>query len=212
MVGEGVLLTALNHDNVDSILVIGRRPCGVEHSKLKEIIHQDFLNFSIIEEQLKGYQACFFCLDVSSVGMKEEAYRRTTYDITMEAASVLVKLNPEMTFCYVSGAGTDSTERGPLMWARVKGKTENDLAKLSFKAVYAFRPGLLKPVAGQKNLNVLFKAIAWPFPLWKLLFPGSVSTIEDVGLAMINAALYGYSRKVLENSDIAKLAENKKGI
>jgi uncharacterized protein YbjT (DUF2867 family) len=209
MVGEGVLLTALRHEDVESVLVIGRRPCMVTHSKLKELIHRDFFNYSAIEDQLQGYDACFFCLGVSSVGMNERDYSRVTYDLTMQAAEVLSRCNPAMTFCYVSGTGTDSTEQGRIMWARVKGRTENHLAKLPFKSVYAFRPGLLKPLDGQRNVKPIFKAVAWPFPLWKALFPDAVSTIEDVGLAMINATLYGYQKKVLENPDIARLARNK---
>lgn len=206
MVGEGVLLKALNHEDVESVLAVGRRPCMVMHTKLKEIIHHDFFDYSDIEEQLQGYDACFFCLGVSSMGMNERDYSRITYDLTMQAATVLSRYNPAMTFCYVSGTGTDSTEQGRIMWARVKGRTENHLAKLPFKSVYSFRPGLLKPINGQRNVKPLFKVFAWPYPLWKVLFPGAVSTIADVGLAMINATLYGYSKKVIENRDIAQLA------
>jgi len=206
MVGEGVLLKTLEAQEVESVLVIGRRPCNIVHSKLKELIHHDFFDYSAIEEQLRGYNACFFCLGVSSVGMNEQAYTKTTYELTIHSATVLLKYNPSMTFCYISGTGTDSTEKGRLMWARVKGKTENDLAKLPFKSVYSFRPGLLKPVAGQKNVKRIFKIIAFPFPLWKILFPTGVSTLSDLGKAMINASLYGYSKNVLENADIAKLA------
>jgi hypothetical protein len=209
MVGEGVLLTALNHEDVESILVIGRRPCMATHPKLKEIIHHDFFDYSNIEEQLKGYHACFFCLGVSSVGMNERDYSRITYDLTMQAATVLSRYNPTMTFCYVSGTGTDSTEMGRIMWARVKGKTENHLAKLPFKSVYSFRPGLMKPINDQRNVKPLFKVLAWPYPLWKFLFPRTVSTLADVGLAMINATLYGYPKQVLENLDIAQLARTK---
>lgn len=206
MVGEGVLLKALNHPDVESVLVVGRRPCMVAHPRLKEIIHHDFFDYSSIEGRLTGYNACFFCLGVSSVGMNERDYTRTTYDLTMQGATVLSRCNPGMTFCYVSGTGTDSTEQGRIMWARVKGRTENHLAKLPFKAVYAFRPGLIKPMDGQKNVKPLFKAAAWTYPLWKALFPGAVSTLEDVGQAMINATLYGYPKRILENVDIARLA------
>lgn len=210
MVGEGVLLTALGHDEVESILVIGRKPCGVVHSKLKEIIHKDFFDFSPIENELKGFDACFFCLGVSSVGMSEPDYTRITYDLTMVAAKILSRLNPNMTFCYVSGMGTDSSEKGRIMWARVKGKTENDLAKLPFKFVYAFRPGLIKPVDRQKNIKPILKLVTAPFPLWRFLFPKSVSTLTDIGLAMINVTLTGYSKKVLENVDVAQCARLKK--
>src|SRR6266508_2253769 len=146
MVGEGVLHICLNHPNVEQILVINRKPCGVQHPKLKEIIHTDFYNLSSIEDQLIGYNACFFCLGISSVGMKEADYFKVTYTLTMHVAETLSRHNPDMTFCYISGAGTDSTEKGRIMWARVKGKTENDLMKLPFRDVFAFRPGFIKPI------------------------------------------------------------------
>ena len=211
MVGEGVLLEALNHENVESVLVINRRPCMVNHPKLKEIIHKDFFNYTDVEKQLKGYNGCFFCLGVSSIGMNEEDYKHVTYDLTIQAATVLSGLNPAMTFCYVSGTGTDSSEHGRVMWARVKGKTENDLSKLPFKAVYLFRPGLIKPTKGQKNVKTIFKVIAWFYPLWKALLPRFVCTLKDLGLAMINVLLSGYSKNILENPDIALLAGTKKG-
>jgi uncharacterized protein YbjT (DUF2867 family) len=212
MVGEGVLLKALDHGDVEAVLVIGRRSCGVTHSKLRELIQSDFYDYSAIEAQLKGWNACFFCLGVSSIGKSEEEYRRVTYDLTMQAALTLSRLNPDMTFCYISGAGTDATENGCLMWARVKGRTENHLTKLPFKAAYSFRPGLMKPVKGQKNVKPIFKVAAWPYPLWKVIFPRTVCTLEDLGLAMIHAARDGYSSPVLENLDIARLArsENRK--
>jgi hypothetical protein len=206
MVGEGVLYEALNHDNVESVLVIGRRTCLVTHPKLTELIHSDFFDYSSIEERLRGYHACFFCLGVSSVGMNERDYSRITYDLTMHMATTLSRLNPSMTFCYVSGTGTDSTEQGRVMWARVKGRTENHLRRLPFKAVYSFRPGLMKPTKGQRNVKPLFRVLAWPYPLWKSLFPRTVCTLKDLGRAMINAALDGYSKDILENSDITQLA------
>jgi uncharacterized protein YbjT (DUF2867 family) len=207
MVGQGVLLTALDHPLVESVLVIGRRSCRVQHTKLKEFLHQDFYNYSSIEDHLKGYNACFFCLGVSSVGMNEKDYTRITYDLTMQAATTLAKLNPDMTFCYVSGTGTDSTEQGRMMWARVKGKTENQLKKLPFKSVYLFRPGLMKPVKGQKNLKPIFKAAGLLYPLLKVLSPRNVCTLEDVGLAMIHAVEVGYQKQILENLDITQLAK-----
>ena len=207
MVGEGVLLTALDHEDVASVLVIGRSPCKVAHQKLKEIIHDDFFDFKSIEEQLSGYDACYFCLGVSSVGMKESEYTRITYDLTMHVAKVLSRCNSSMTFCYVSGTGTDGSERGRIMWARVKGRTENDLASLPFKAVYSFRPGLIKPISGQRHVKAIFKVVAWPFPVWKLLFPGTVCTLADIGHAMINVSLHGYEKRVLENKDIARCAK-----
>jgi uncharacterized protein YbjT (DUF2867 family) len=206
MVGDGVLYESLHHEDVESVLVIGRRPCNVEHPKLKEIVHRDFYDYSIIEAQLKGYNACFFCLGVSSLGKKEDEYRRITYDLTLQAARALSKINPDMTFCYVSGSGTDSSEKGRIMWARVKGKTENDLAKLPFKNVFLFRPGLIKPIKGLTHAFTLAKAAGALYPVWKLLFPRYVCTLEDVGRAMIRAAADGYSKNIIECTDIAILA------
>ena len=151
MVGEGVLHECLQHPSVSTVLVINRKPCGVVHPKLKEIIHADFFNLSAIESQLSGYNACFFCLGMSSVGMNEAGFTKGAYTLTMHVAETLCKVNKDMTFCYISGAGTDSTEKGKTMWARVKGKTENDLMKLPFKKVYNFRPGYLHPTKGLKN-------------------------------------------------------------
>lgn len=206
MVGEGVLLECLKHPIVESVLAISRRPCNVTHPKLNELLHQDFFDYSTIENRLQGYDACFFCLGVSSVGMKEAEYTHTTYDLTMQAATTLSKLNPGMTFCYVSGTGTDSTEQGRLMWARVKGRTENHLARLPFKAVYSFRPGLMKPTKGQKNVKTIFKVFGFSYPVWKFLSPKNVCALEEVGLAMIQVVQVGYSKQILENLDIAQLA------
>jgi hypothetical protein len=188
------------------VLVIGRRPCNIKHPKLKEILHHDFFDYSTIESQLKGYNACFFCLGVSSVGMKEAEYTRVTYDLTMQAATTLSRLNPDMTFCYVSGTGTDSTEQGRLMWARVKGRTENQLSRLPFKSVYSFRPGLMKPTKGQKNVKTIMKVVGYSYSFWKFLSPKNACMLEEVGLAMIQAARVGSSKKILENLDIAQLA------
>jgi uncharacterized protein YbjT (DUF2867 family) len=209
MVGEGVLHVALNNPQVSSILVIGRRSCGAQHTKLKELIHSDFFNFSTIEPQLKGYNACFFCLGVSSIGMNEQDYRRTTYDVTMHAAQTLSRLNPDMTFCYISGEGTDSTEKGRLMWARVKGKTENDLMKLPFKAVYNFRPGFIKPIKGMKNTLTYAKPLYYLYPLFRFLLPSHGCTLEDLGRAMISVSVSGYSKHTIENSDIALLGKQR---
>jgi hypothetical protein len=209
MVGEGVLLESLKHPSVESMLVIGRRPCNIKHPKLSEILHKNFFDYADIENSLWGYDACFFCLGVSSVGMKEAEYTRITYDLTMQAATTLSKLNPAMTFCYVSGTGTDSTEQGRLMWARVKGRTENHLSRLPFKSVYSFRPGLMKPAEGQKNVKTIFKVLGYSYPIWKFLSPKNVCTLEEVGLAMVQAVRVGYPKKVLENLDIAQLARAK---
>ena len=202
MVGEGVLHECLQHPNVELVLVINRKSCGVEHPKLKEIIHKDFFDLTAIEEQLTGYNACYYCAGVSSVGKNEDEYKRITYDLTMSFAKTLIKLNPEMTFCYISGAGTDSTEKGRSMWARVKGKTENDLMKLGFKAAYAFRPGYIQPTKGLRNTYNMYKVAAPFYPLWKLLFPKYVTTLREIGLAMINLTMYESSKQILECRDI----------
>jgi hypothetical protein len=206
MVGEGVLLVTLNHPHVESVLSISRRPCGIVHPKLKEIVRKDFYNYTDIEEELKGYNACFFCLGVSSVGMKEEDYKRVTYDLTIATAGTLAGLNAEMTFCYVSGTGTDSSEKGRQMWARVKGRTENSLTKLPFKAVYNFRPGFIKPVEGQKHAFKVAVALGKIYPLLKAVFPKYVCTCKDIGLAMIHASQTGCKKVIVENVDIAILA------
>jgi uncharacterized protein YbjT (DUF2867 family) len=211
MVGEGVLHEALKHPDVESILVIGRRSCNVKHHKLKELLHTDFFDYSTLGERLRGFNACFFCLGVSSVGMNEQDYSRITYDLTMQAARTLSGFNPDMTFCYISGTGTDSTEKGRSMWARVKGKTENHLTRLPYKAVYLFRPGLMKPTKGQKNVKPLFKVLGLLYPLWKVLSSKNVCTLEEVGLAMIQAAQTGYTKQILENKDIAQLASINSG-
>lgn len=207
MVGEGVLLHCLNSPEVEQVLILNRRPSGFTHPKLKEVIVADFYNLSPVKEQLKGYNACFFCLGTSSVGMNEADYRRITYDLTMHMGQTLSALNPDMTFCYVSGSGTDSTEQGRLMWARVKGKTENDLMKLPFKQVYAFRPGFMKAVKGQKNTLKAYNYLAWTYPLLRAVAPGIACTLNEVGQAMINTVTKGYPKKVLEVKDMVQLAK-----
>ncbi|HVW14437.1 MAG TPA: hypothetical protein VHB54_11455 [Mucilaginibacter sp.] len=206
MVGEGVLHECLQHPMVDRVLIVNRRPLGIKHPKLTEVIHTDFFDISPIEDQLKGYNACFFCLGVSSVGMKEAEYYRLTYTLTLGFAQTLAKLNPAMTFEYISGASTDSTEKGRMMWARVKGKTENDLAKLPFKKEYNFRPGYMHPTPGLKNTNKYYKYITWLYPILRRITPNSVSKLSDLGLAMINAAFYGYDKQILQVKDINYLA------
>jgi uncharacterized protein YbjT (DUF2867 family) len=205
MVGEGVLHEALRHPDVDTVLVIGRRSCGLKLPKLKEVVHSDFYDYSAIEKSLYGFNACFFCLGVTSIGKKEDEYRRLTYDLTMQAARALSRINPDMTFCYVSGAGTDSTEQGCQMWARVKGKTENDLMKLPFKAVYMFRPGYIKPTKGLRHAFKASIVLGWFYPILHALFAKYVCTLEEVGLAMIQVCRKGYSGKVLECRDIQEI-------
>jgi len=205
MVGEGVLLECLNHPDVEQVLVINRRPGGVSHPKLREIILGDFFNLAPIEQRLIGFNACFFCLGVSSVGMSKEEYERITYVLTLGVAQLLAKLNPEMTFCYVTGAGTDSSEQGRVAWARVKGAAENALLRL-FKQAYMFRPGFMKATAGQKNVKSYYKWIAWLYPMGRAFYPAGFCTLQEVGLAMIEVVRNGYSKKILEVRDIVKLA------
>jgi uncharacterized protein YbjT (DUF2867 family) len=210
MVGQGVLRECLLCPDVGSVLTVGRSETGQRHSKLREITHTDFTDFTPLAHELAGYDACFFCLGASSAGMSEADYTRLTYDFTLAAASVLAALNPGMTFIYVSGAGTDSTERGRSMWARVKGRTENALLKLPFKAAYLFRPAAIQPLHGIVSKTRLYRvsyAVAGPFlPLLKALLPGTVTTTERIGRAMINAAKLGAPKHVLETRDINALA------
>jgi hypothetical protein len=207
MVGEGVLHECLQHNDVEAVLVINRKPCGITHPKLKEIIHADFFNLQPIESQLQNYNACFFCLGVSSVGKREAVYYRLTYTLTMHVAETLVKLNNNMTFCYISGSGTDSTTKGKLMWARVKGRTENDLAKLPFKKVYNFRPAVLQPTKGLKNTLRIYTYLGWMIPVMKPLMPGYFCTLKQLGLAMIYAATKGAEKQTLETKDIIALSK-----
>lgn len=205
MVGEGVLLECLAHPQVRTVLSVSRKPIGVTHPKLKEYIVSDFLSLKENDETLKGYDACFFCAGVSSVGMKEAEYTGITYDTTLAFANA-VNPKAQMTFAYVSGAGTDSSEKGRIMWARVKGKTENDLIKLPFKQVFAFRPGAMKYTEGQKNVSKMNKFLSWLYPAFKTLFPNTANTLRQLGQAMIYAAQNGYEKKVVEVSDIKILA------
>jgi uncharacterized protein YbjT (DUF2867 family) len=209
MVGQGVLRECLLDTDIESVLAVGRSVSGQTNPKLREIVHDNFLDFSGIESQLAGYDACFFCLGVSSLGMDDERYRHLTYDITMAAATVLARLNPGMVFVYVTGRGTDSTEKGPLMWARVKGKTENDLLKLPFKAAYMFRPAGIQPLHGIRSKTGWVQAIyVVSAPLLSLLnrvAPAYMTTTEQVGRAMIKVARDGYPKPILESEDINRV-------
>ena len=205
MVGEGVLHECLLHPDVEQVLVVGRKTCGISHPKLKEILHSNFQDITPIADQLKGYNACFFCLGVSSIGLKEDEYSKLTYDLTVHFATVLSDLNPDTTFCYVSGAGTDSSEKGKSMWARVKGRTENQLLRLPFKKAYMFRPGYMHATAGAKNTLKYYKYISWMYPIFKVILPNKVSTLSDVGNAMINTVNKGPEKRILEVKDINEL-------
>ena len=207
MVGEGVLHECLLSPDVEKVLVVSRRPCGVTDPKLSEIIFENFFDLSPVESSLSGYNACFFCLGVSSVGMKKADYEKMTYDLTMEFAKTLAKVNPDMRFCYISGAGTDSSEKGRLHWARVKGKTENDLQKLGFSKTYLFRPGILKPTKGLKNTLGFYKWIGWTMPVFETLMPFMVSSLAQLGQAMIHVVTHGYEKNILEVKDIKILSK-----
>jgi len=209
MIGQGVLRECLLDPRVTEVLVIGRGPCGQVNPKLRELIHSDFFDYSAIEGELTGLDACCFCLGVTSAGLDESAYSRMTHDLTLAAATVLARLNPAMTFCYISGAGADSSEQGRIMWARVKGRIENALLRLPFKAVHVFRPGAIQPLHGIRSRTALYRAlyaILGPFlPLLKALSPDSLTTTEQLGKAMLQAGLVGAPKAILEMPDINRL-------
>lgn len=206
MVGKGVLLECLDHPQVSEILLINRRPISIKNSKLKEIIHQDFGNYNSIADQLKGYDAAYLCMGISAAGLKEEKYKEITYDYTLALAKTLFENNPNMTITYVSGEGTDSTEKGRVMWARVKGKTENDLLKMGFKQAFMYRPGAIIPLKGIKSGTRLYQFFydyfMWLIKLLKFLFPKSIVNTTQLGLSMINVTLKGYSKNILRPADI----------
>jgi uncharacterized protein YbjT (DUF2867 family) len=210
MVGQGVLRECLQEADIDLVRTIGRTPAGIQHPKLSELTHRDLWDYSAIEGSLTGFDACFFCLGVSSAGKKEEAYQRVTYELTMAAAETLSRLNPNMTFIYVTGAGTDSTERGRSMWARIKGKTENALLRMPFKAAYMFRPGLIQPLHGARSKTPAYRIplmILKPIIPWlRRAFPNSVLTTEQIGRAMIAVAKHGAAKRILESKDINAIA------
>jgi uncharacterized protein YbjT (DUF2867 family) len=206
MVGQGVLRECLLDPQVQRVVTIGRTPTGAQQPKLREIVHRDLWHYAEIESDLSGFDACFFCLGVSSAGMKEEEYARITYGITMAAAETLSRLNPQMTFIYVSGAGTDSTGKGRSMWARVKGKTENALLQLPFAGAYMFRPGMIQPLHGIKPktawYRVIYDVLRPLMPLLRRIFPNQVVTTEEIGRAMLAVARRGYPKPILETKDI----------
>jgi uncharacterized protein YbjT (DUF2867 family) len=209
MVGQGVLRECLLDPAVDSVVAIGRSAAGQQHTKLREIVRGDLSNLSDISAELAGFDACFFCLGVASSGMSESKYEAITYGITLAVAEVLSKSNPRMTFVYVSGAGTDSSEKGRIMWARVKGRTENALLRLPFRAAYMFRPGLIEPLYGVTSKTRTYRIFYWVakplLPLLRFLFPNYVLTTEEIGLAMLMVATKGYPKRILESRDIRAL-------
>ena len=204
MVGEGVLFECLQNEQVAEVLIISRRHYEMQHPKLKELLVPDFFKMDTFAENIKGYDACFFCAGVSSVGKNEAQFTHLTYDTTIAFAQSLILVNKNIVFTYVSGAKTDSSEKSRMMWARVKGKTENDLSKLPFKAEYNFRPGIMKPFPQQKNWKPLVKFLV---RIVKFISPKSVLTMQEVGRAMIHAVTIGYPKNVLEVSDIRQLAQ-----
>lgn len=209
MVGEGVLMECLNNPMVEAVLVVTRRPLGMQHPKLREVVHANFFSTASIAHEFKGYNACYFCLGVSSLGMNERDYTKATHTLTTSFAREMAAQEPGIAFCYVSGAGTDSTEAGRNMWARVKGKTENDLMKMPFRKVFAFRPGFIKPAAGQSKTHNFYKYIGWMFPLGRKLYPKGFCTMNELAKAMIEVTANGYEKTILEGNDIIALGAHK---
>ncbi|MBV8552320.1 MAG: NAD(P)H-binding protein [Acidobacteriaceae bacterium] len=211
MVGQGVLRECLLGPDVEVVLTIGRTATGAHHPKLREIVRQDLESYADITTELAGFDACFFCLGISSAGMTEKDYERITYGFTMAAADILCRLNPQMTFVYVSGAGTDSSEHGRSMWARVKGRTENALLRLPFAGAYMFRPGIIQPLHGVRSKTMayrVFYTLTSPvLPLLRLAFPNYVLTTQQIGLAMLAVARHGFPKRILESRDIRAAAD-----
>jgi uncharacterized protein YbjT (DUF2867 family) len=209
MVGRGVLIECLESEEVEKVLVVGRRSCGVQHAKLTEILHDDFLDYSRIEHSFADCNACFFCLGVKSSGMTEGDYHRITHDYAVRLAEALLRRRKEMTFCFLSGAGTDQSLKSAMMWARVKGKAENSLKSLPFKSVYFFRPAYIQPMKEVKASYALYRFSSFLYPLLKLAMPGYVCTSEEFGRAMIAAAVGGADKQILESRDIVRLAKGR---
>ncbi|MDQ2767373.1 MAG: epimerase [Gemmatimonadota bacterium] len=210
MVGSGVLLECLDSPRVESVVSVSRSSTNVTHPKLREILHRNFLEFKTIREQFLGADACFFCLGVSSAGMREADYRALTHDVTLAAANAMLEVSPQLTFIFVSGEGTDSTERGRSMWARVKGKTENDLLALPFKAAYMFRPGFIQPLRGVRSKTPVYQAVykvtRTITPMLRALFPRHTTTTVNIGRAMIEVAADGFPRSIIDSAAINALA------
>jgi uncharacterized protein YbjT (DUF2867 family) len=208
MVGEAVLHECLYHPDIERILVLNRRPCNIVHPKLTEVIADDFFDLDSVEQKFTGYNACFYCLGITSLRTKEKDYYHVTYELTMEIAKRLERLNQGMTFCYISGAGTTEPEKAKFMWARVKGQTEQDLLKLKFRQVYLFRPGLLRPTRGLLHAHKLYFLFDILYPVFRFIMPGFVSTLKELALAMISSVTKGYQKQILEVTDIVRLSNS----
>jgi uncharacterized protein YbjT (DUF2867 family) len=210
MVGQGVVRECVASVDVEAVLLVGRGASGLAGGKVRELVIPDLHDYAAVADELAGHDACFFCLGVSSSGMTEDAYRKVTHDLTLAAARALLASNPELTFCYVSGAGTDSTEQGRSMWARVKGKTENDLLGLGFRRAFMFRPGYIQPLDGIKSktrsYRIMYAVMAPLYRLWKLILPKQVTTTRNLGLAMLAVARGDYEKTILDSHDINVLA------
>ncbi len=207
MVGEGVLHECLNNPKIASITLLNRRSTGVVHPKVKEVLLNDLFEFTGNEQGLNNMDACFYCLGVTSIGKSEEEYTKLTYDLTLKIAKPLLQLNPGITFCYVTAKGTDNSEKGKTMWARVKGRTENDLAEMGFKHFFAFRPFMLTPTKGLRNTHGFYHYISWLFPLGRIIYPEGFCTLKELALAMIQVGYGGYGKKIITPTDMAKLAK-----
>ena len=208
MVGQGVLREALLAPDVERVVAVVRKPIATQHPRLEQVVLRDFTDYSDVEAHLSGLDACFYCLGVSSAGLSEAEYRRVTYDYAVAAATVLARINPEMTFLFVSGLGTDASEHGRTMWARVKGETENALLRLPFRAAYMFRPAYIHPAHGERSKSAMnrafYSATGWLFPLLRRMFPRYVTTTEELGRAMLRVARDGATQTRLENADIVR--------
>lgn len=210
MVGKGVLLECMDHPSIENILIVNRSPLGIRHPKVKEVVIEDFFDLSSALDELKGFDACFFCLGITSIGQSEASYTRTTYDLTINFAEAFIDQNVKSIFCYVSGAGTDSSEKGNSMWARVKGKTENRLLEMPFKRTYLFRPGYIQPLRGIKSKTQWYALLYQLFkPIYLVLkhFPSTATNSTNMGLAMINSLDGKYAKSILENKEINELAQ-----
>ncbi len=206
MVGEGVLHECINDARIASVTLITRHSTGVVHPKIREVLLPDLFAFTGNEPGLNNLDACFYCLGVTSIGKSEEEYTKLTYELTLKIAKPLLQLNPQMTFCYVTAKGTDNSEQGKTMWARIKGKTENELAKMGFRHFFAFRPFMLTPTKGLRNTHGFYKYISWLFPLGRIIYPEGFCTLRELALAMIKVAYQGYEKEIITPTDMVKLA------